>query len=96
MDGFLRVVVNKKYGIIDKTGKVVIPMVYDKINRFSEGLACVEMNKKSGIIDKTGKIVIPIIYDYIGVFENVFLGTISEGLIIAEKGCEYFILKLNL
>ena len=64
----------KKYGFIDKSGKVVIEPQFDHARDFSEGFAQVikggkwvfedEMNKmvikdgKSGSIDKSGKVVI--------------------------------------
>jgi hypothetical protein len=44
-----------KWGFIDKTGKEVIPPVYDYVGAFYEGLARVEKNRKCGFIDKTGK-----------------------------------------
>lgn len=58
---------NMKYGYIDKTGKVVIPLEYDEASAFSEGLACVmkvdaDGNRKYGYIDKTGNVVIPMKY----------------------------------
>ncbi len=58
-------VVNKdgKWGFIDKTGKVVIPLQYDYASNFSEGLALVKKDGKSGFVDKTGKAVIPLQYD---------------------------------
>ena len=55
---------NGKYGFIDKTDKVVIPIKYDYAWSFSKGLAKVELNGKYGFIDKSGKVVIPIKYDY--------------------------------
>ena len=61
---------NKKFGFIDKTGKVVIPPIYDLAWHFSEGLAGVEKNGKRGFVDKTGKVVIPLIYDYAYHFYN--------------------------
>lgn len=53
------------YGYIDKTGKVVIPLIYDYALNFKEGLAGVEKDGKMGFIDKTGKTVIPFLYDKI-------------------------------
>ena len=54
---------NGKFGFIDVTGKIVIEPVYDKVEPFSDGLACVlneegNVTKKWGYIDKTGKYVI--------------------------------------
>lgn len=49
---------NKKYGFIDKTGKVVLPCQWKNAWPFREGLAQVEdFNGKKHKIDKTGKIV---------------------------------------
>jgi len=57
---------NKK-GFIDKTGKEIIPFIYDITSEFSEGVACVgkkgEIGYKFGFIDKTGKEIIPCIYE---------------------------------
>lgn len=61
--GLAAVNLNKKWGFIDKTGKVVIPIKYDFVVRFTEGLAGVKMNDKWGFIDPKGNIIIPIIYD---------------------------------
>ena len=55
---------NNKWGFIDKTGKKVIPLQYERAGYLSEGLAPVRFNDKWGFIDKTGKEVIPFRYDY--------------------------------
>jgi len=56
-----------KYGFIDKTGKEIIPLIYNDADSFSEGLARVRIGDdktgKHGFIDNLGKIVIPIKYD---------------------------------
>jgi len=59
-----------KYGFIDKTGKLIIPLIYDSAKSFSEGLALVKKDGKYGYIDKTGKVVIPLIYDDAQVFSD--------------------------
>ncbi|MET0622274.1 MAG: WG repeat-containing protein [Pyrinomonadaceae bacterium] len=52
----------RKYGYMDKTGRVVIPPQFDDSGHFSEGLAWVSVLKERkwlyGFIDKTGKVVI--------------------------------------
>ncbi len=50
---------HKKWGYIDKTGRLIIPFKFDFADDFSEGLAAVGIKEKTGYIDKTGKIVIP-------------------------------------
>jgi WG containing repeat len=50
-----------KLGYIDRTGQIVIPAKFDRIDEnFSEGLAAVSINKKWGYIDSMGRIVIPL------------------------------------
>ena len=56
---------NHKFGFVDKTGKEVIPLIYDSVNGFEDGLAVVEVNSKYGIIDEKGCVVVPLIYDLI-------------------------------
>lgn len=50
-----------KWGYIDKTGKVVIPVEYFEAGDFSDGLAAV-LGSWWGVIDKTGKKVLPFSY----------------------------------
>lgn len=45
-------------GFIDHTGKVRIPLCFDKVGGFSEGLARFERDGKWGYIDTTGAVVI--------------------------------------
>lgn len=82
-----------KYGYIDRSGKLVIPVLYSIAHEFSEGLAMVAFeNKKYGFIDKSGKIIIPFKYDtnYSYEFSNQFI-CLSKGSkkgIIDTKGTE--------
>lgn len=68
-DGLALVSLNGKYGFIDKTGKVAIPLKYDVAKDFSEGLAAVCLDAW-GYIDPTGRVVIPLNYDCAEPFEN--------------------------
>jgi len=57
---------NKKWGFIDETGKLVIPMLYDSVEYFTQnGLSAVKRNGKSGFIDKQGHEIIPVIYEMV-------------------------------
>jgi len=80
-EGLAYIIKNGKYGVIDKTGKVVIPIIYDYVSDFNDGLAHVWKDDKQGYIDKNGNEVVPIKYDYIGGF--------SEGLAVARIGKKY-------
>ena len=70
---------NGKWGFIDKTGKLVIPCVYDAVDEFHDGLARVNKDGKLGFIDKTGKVVIPLEYDAIGIFHEGLASVKNNG-----------------
>lgn len=71
---------NGKAGVIDRTGKFVVPLgTFDYIGGFNSGYAMVEKNNKRGFINETGKIVVPVTYDDI---PNGF----TNGIGIARKG----------
>ncbi|MCX6244907.1 MAG: WG repeat-containing protein [Bacteroidetes bacterium] len=54
---------NYRVGFIDRNGVEIVPVKYDNVEVFSEGLALVKLNNKYGFVDKNGKEVIPIIYE---------------------------------
>lgn len=59
-----------KAGFVDKTGKEVIPLIYQDVNSFSNGLASVKKDEKWGYIDTNGKTLIDFQYEYATSFEN--------------------------
>ena len=61
-EGLACVELNGKYGFIDKSGSIAIPLEYDDAASFHEGLARVESNGKYGYIDKSGNVLIPLKY----------------------------------
>lgn len=64
--GLAAVKKNKKWGFIDEKGKLVIPMIYDAVDYFTQNnLSAVVKNGKSGFIDKKGEEIIPIIYEMV-------------------------------
>lgn len=97
-EGLAVVVLNDKWGFIDKTGRMVIEPKYEDARPFSEGLAAIELNDKWGYIDKTGKMVIEPKYYYAGVFvhglADVDLNATTrycintKGEIVKEEYCE--------
>ncbi|MES2588851.1 MAG: WG repeat-containing protein [Bacteroidota bacterium] len=54
-----------KWGFIDKTGKVVIPIKYDWVFGFKGDFAVYKLKNRWGFIDKKGEEVIPAKYDLI-------------------------------
>lgn len=63
-NGLSKVEKGGKYGLIDKSGKIITPIIYDEISDFNEGLAAVGINDKWGFINKQGKVIIPLQFDY--------------------------------
>ncbi len=49
---------NDKWGFIDRTGKIVIPLQFNGANDFHEGLALVTANGKKLFVDTFGHVVI--------------------------------------
>lgn len=66
--GLATVSINKgediKYGLINFKGKEILPLKYDFISDFSDGLVSVCLDKKWGFVDKKGKEIIPCKYDF--------------------------------
>ncbi|MBO0929610.1 WG repeat-containing protein [Fibrella aquatilis] len=76
-----------KFGFIDKSGKLKIPLIYESGFDFSEGFCSLVYKKKYGIIDTTGKTLVPFDYDMIWPY--------SEGQAICMKGEKYGLLDLK-
>lgn len=69
-EGLAMYKLDSTFGLIDKTGKVVVNPQFEYIRPFKEGLAAVCKNDKWGFIDKTGKIVINFQFDAVLDFHN--------------------------
>jgi len=88
VNGFLRVTdVNNMHGYINTKGQIVIPLIYEYADDFSDGLACVQRNNKYGFIDKNGTQVIDFIYEYAYGF--------SEGLACVKHDDKYGFIDKN-
>jgi len=69
-DGLRLVLKNKKYGYIDASGKVAVPVIYDDAFDFNENLGLVVNDGKRGFVNKKGEVVIPLKYDKAYSFKN--------------------------
>jgi hypothetical protein len=68
----MRVEINRKWGLIDKSGNEILPVEYEYVMSFSEGLIEFILNGKRGFIDKNGNEVVPPTYDATdGLFEGL-------------------------
>jgi hypothetical protein len=70
-----------KFGAMDLDGNIVIPVVYDLVSTFSEGLALVGIKDKYGYINKMNERVIPLQFDAGLDFE--------QGRAVVEKDKKY-------
>ena len=57
--GYLAVLMNSKWGLVDMKGKEVIPCKYDHVHSFDGKLALVTLNGENFYVDKTGRTVGP-------------------------------------
>jgi len=79
---------NNKCGFVDKVGKEVIPIKYDKINHgFHDGIISILKDRKWGYINSNNEIMIPFIYDEADGF--------SEGLARVKKDGKYGFINKN-
>lgn len=59
------------YGVIDKSGKIVIPARHDRIDDFSEGMALIwDENYSRGFINRSGEQIIPCVWQEAENFKN--------------------------
>lgn len=75
---------NARYGFMDTSGAVVVPVIYESASYFSAGRARVQEEKgKTGFIDQNGQMVVPAVF--------LDAGSFSEGLAAActEAGWAY-------
>lgn len=77
---------NRKAGVIDRTGKVVIPaQKFDLIREFHGGFAQAIVDGKLGFIDKTGSWIIQPQYHAYNDSDEPPAGNFSEGLVWVQR-----------
>ncbi len=79
-----RAVKNGKYGMVDKTGKVVVPFEYDLLNDPSEGLIPAQKNSRWGYINDKNVWVVQPKFKEAGDFKN---GVAIVGVGTSQYGC---------
>jgi hypothetical protein len=61
---------NKKKGLIDKNGKIIVAPRYDKFLDAKSGYIVYEINRQQGIIDSNGKEVLDRTYSFVELHDN--------------------------
>ena len=70
-DGYAAVAVSDSgSGIIDTTGRTVVPFIYEETENFQEGLARVKLGGRWGFVDTAGREVIKPQFDDVSPFYN--------------------------
>ena len=70
-----------KYGMIDTTGKDVLPPIFDSLMRYDNGLYRFRLNDLYGIINREGTIILDNQYSGIGKFdEGIALITLNQAV----------------
>ena len=90
-DNYIRIIRGKKhqggkFGLLDRSGTIIIEPEFDYIDFFHEGLARANRNGKRGFIDKTGDFVIEV--QEPGMFVRGF-GNFSGGLAPVKSGAKW-------
>jgi len=77
---------NRLWGFIDEEGNVIVPLEFNEVSDFYNGLAWVRQEHRWGIIDGDGNVVVPIDFDEIHGF--------SEGLAWVRQGRWWGIIEM--
>ena len=70
---------NHKCGYVNQNRKVIIPLIYDSVFDFHEGLACIRFNNMHGYINNTGKHIVECIYEDANDFHEGLAGVRKDG-----------------
>ena len=65
MFGSITIEKNNKHGLVDKTGTILVPPIYDDIHHVSDNIMIVKQNEKYGLINTNAQKITAIEYDQI-------------------------------
>ncbi|NOQ71447.1 MAG: hypothetical protein GQ574_05575 [Crocinitomix sp.] len=54
-----------KYGFVDATGKIIVPIIFDDAHLFNKGIAPVKQNGKWALVNKKGGLLCDFKYDHV-------------------------------
>lgn len=78
-EGLARVKIKLKWGFIDTTGNVVVPLKYNEVTNFDGGIAKVRVGTKWGLVDNKGTVLIKPTFDAIYEFIDGKAKVLLEG-----------------
>lgn len=70
--GYFDVTSNKKHGLIDSKGKIILPCEYDEFSEYpnDRGFRAVKKNGKWGVVNSQWLMIIPCVYDEVSVYSG--------------------------
>lgn len=77
-EGIAKVRKRNKFGFIDTSEKIVIPVVFDEIRDYKYGVAAAKKGKNWGFIDKAGNWVVKNNYDEVEDFSELGLSSVTH------------------
>jgi len=86
----------RRWGFIDKTGGWAIPMIYERVQHFQEGLAPFRRDGKWGYLDRDGKVVVSPRFDDAREFSRGVAKVIADGKIFFIDRLGHVILNTGL
>lgn len=72
-NGYAKVMQNHRWGLIDKSGDLVVPCQYDKIKQLASGMIKVKKDGNWGLLDHRARQLIPCEYHIRQISETLFL-----------------------
>lgn len=81
INGRARVLLKDKIGMIDTSGKVIVPREYEELGAFREGFFPAKKKDKWGFIDSQMKLRVPYQYDYAWPYNNGLAKVKKDGQI---------------
>lgn len=76
------------WGIMNETGKIIIPPKFEGLGEFTNGVALAQSNKKWGVINKTGKFILKPDFQDVREFENELAWVIQNCTYWIAGECE--------
>ena len=79
-----------KYGVVDSTGRIILPCKYDWVEIVEPNLFQIEKGDKGGAVNQRGDIVIPFVYKHLRYLGDHYVEAKKQSLygVISTKGHE--------
>jgi len=86
----------RRWGFINKRGELVIPMIYERVGQFHDGLAPFRKAGKWGYLNRKGEVVVPSRFEEAEEFKNGLALVVVDGKIAFINTSGKIVLKTGL